>query len=52
MTTDLGSSTESAIGFFIGGGVALFLNDNVALETIMRYKNTKVENKSGTGGLI
>ncbi len=50
LTTDLGSSTESAVGFFIGAGVALFLNENVALETIMGYKNTKVENKSGTGG--
>jgi hypothetical protein len=50
LTTDLGSSTESAVGFFIGGGLALFLNDNVALETVLGYKNTKVENKPGTGG--
>ena len=50
LTTDLGSSTESAVGFFIGAGVALFLNENVALETVMGYKNTKVENQSGTGG--
>jgi opacity protein-like surface antigen len=50
LTTDLGSSTESAVGFFVGGGLALFLNDNVALETILGYKNIKVENKDGTGG--
>jgi hypothetical protein len=50
LSTSLGSSTESAIGFFIGGGVALFISDNVALETIMGYKNTKVENEPGTGG--
>ncbi len=50
LSTSLGSSTESAVGFFIGGGIALFISDNVALETIMGYKNTKVENQAGTGG--
>jgi opacity protein-like surface antigen len=50
LKTSIESKTESAIGFFIGGGVALFINDNVALETIMGYKNTKVENQQGKGG--
>jgi hypothetical protein len=50
LKTSVESTTESAIGFFIGGGVALFISDNVALETIMGYQNTKIENQPGRGG--
>ena len=44
------SSTETAFNYFIGGGGAFFISDNVALETIMGYRYTKVENKESAGG--
>lgn len=44
------SSTETAFNYFIGGGGAFFISDNVALETIMGFRHTKVENKQSAGG--
>jgi hypothetical protein len=35
---------------FVGGGAAYFINQNVALEGLAGYNNSKVENFSGQGG--
>lgn len=45
------TTTEQAFSVFGGGGVAVFLNENVALEGIFGYRNTRVKNQSGNGGL-
>jgi hypothetical protein len=45
------STTEQAFSVFGGGGLAIFLNENVALEGIFGYRNTRVKNQSGNGGL-
>jgi hypothetical protein len=50
-TTNQSSTTESGRSFFVGLGLALFINRNVALEGLMGYQNTRVENKSSDGGL-
>jgi hypothetical protein len=42
------SSTTTEI--FVGGGAAYFINQNVALEGIAGYNNTKVENIDASGG--
>jgi hypothetical protein len=39
------SATNDAASFFLGGGVAVFINENVSLEPIMGYSNT-----DGTSG--
>jgi hypothetical protein len=39
------SGTNSYASFFLGGGVAVFINENVSLEPIMGYTNN-----DGTGG--
>lgn len=49
--TSVGSSTENAFNFFLGGGAAFFINENVAVETIIGYRHTKVDNEEGNGGL-
>ena len=50
LKTNLGESTETGSSFFLGGGCAFFINENVALEGLMGYKRTKVENNDGQGG--
>jgi hypothetical protein len=47
----VGSSTENAFNFFLGGGAAFFINENVAVETILGYRHTKVNNEEGNGGV-
>jgi opacity protein-like surface antigen len=49
--TSVGSSTENAFNFFLGGGVAFFINENVAVETLLGYRHTKVKEEEGNGGL-
>ncbi len=50
LKTSQGSSTESGFGYFIGGGGALFINENVALEGLLGYDHTSVEKDEGSGG--
>jgi Outer membrane protein beta-barrel domain len=45
-------TTNTATSFFIGAGGAFFINNNVALEGIAGYNNTKVENNPGQGGFL
>ncbi|MGE5109184.1 MAG: outer membrane beta-barrel protein [Sphingobacteriales bacterium] len=50
--TPIDKTTNTATSFFIGGGGAYFINDNVALEGVLGYNNTKVENLSAEGGFL
>lgn len=44
--------TETARSFLFGLGGAYFINDNVAIDGLLGYNHTKVENVSGEGGLL
>jgi hypothetical protein len=44
------SSTNSGFNIFLGGGAAVFINDNVALEILMGYAHTKYKDFNGSGG--
>jgi Outer membrane protein beta-barrel domain len=46
-----GSNTENGTSYFLGPGVALFLNENVALEGIAGYSHTKIGD-DGDGGFL
>ncbi len=48
-TTNVGSTTENGTGYFLGGGLAAFINRNVALEGLAGYNHTSVN--GGSGGL-
>ncbi|MBI3717723.1 MAG: outer membrane beta-barrel protein [Sphingobacteriales bacterium] len=45
-------TTNTARNFFLGAGGAYFINQNVALEAMMGYNNTKVENENSAGGFL
>lgn len=45
-------TSDTQTSFFIGGGAAYFINSNVALEGVMGYNRTKVENQDANGGFL
>lgn len=45
-------TTNTARNFFLGAGGAYFINQNVALEALLGYNNSKVENLSAEGGFL
>jgi hypothetical protein len=51
ISTSAGSNTETAFNYFLGGGAAVFINENVAIEGILGYDHTKVSDEDGSGGL-
>ena len=44
------SSTNTGINFFVGGGAAMFISDNVSIDVLAGYDRTKIENEIGRGG--
>jgi hypothetical protein len=50
-TTTAGSSTEDAFNWFLGGGAAFFINENVAVDGLLGYGHSKVSDEDGSGGL-
>ena len=44
------SSTNTGTNFFVGGGAAIFISDNVSLDIIGGYDRTKYKNFDGSGG--
>lgn len=46
-STTTGSVTENGTGFFLGGGLAAFINRNVAVEGLAGYDHTSVNGGSG-----
>lgn len=44
------SSTNTGSNIFLGGGVAVFINDNVTIEIITGYSNTKYKGFESSGG--
>ena len=49
-STSTGSTTENGTGFFLGGGLAAFINRNVAIEGLAGYDHTSVKGSDGSGG--
>jgi len=45
------SSTVNGSSFFIGGGLAAFINRNVAIEGLAGYKSKSIKNGPNTGGI-
>ncbi len=46
-----GSNTEDAFSWFLGGGAAFFINENVAVDGLLGYAHSKVSDEDGSGGL-
>jgi hypothetical protein len=46
-----GRNTEDAFSWFLGGGAAFFINENVAVDGIIGYAHSKVSDEEGSGGL-
>jgi outer membrane protein len=44
------SNTNSGSNIFLGGGVAIFINDNATIEILTGYSNTKYKGFKGSGG--
>lgn len=45
------TTTENAFSFFIAGGAAFFINENLAFETKIGYRYTDLKGHDGAGGL-
>lgn len=45
-----GTNTENGVNYFLGAGLALFLNQSVALEGMAGYNHTKIKDIEGDGG--
>lgn len=45
-----GSNTYNSTQYFLGGGIAAFINRNVAIEGLLGYKHTAIQNLNGSGG--
>ncbi len=44
------SSTRNGSNYFIGGGAAIFLSQQVSLDALLGYDRTKLKNYPGSGG--
>jgi hypothetical protein len=44
------TSTNNGSYLFLGGGVAIFINENVSIEMLAGYANTKYKDFAGSGG--
>jgi hypothetical protein len=44
------SSTNNGLNFFLGGGAAIFVSDQVSLDILLGYDHTKYKDFAGSGG--
>ncbi len=44
------SSTNNGSNYFIGGGAAMFISNNVSIDALLGYDHTKYKNFDGSGG--
>jgi len=44
------SSTNTGINYFLGGGAAIFISDQVSLDALLGYDHTKIKDFEGSGG--
>lgn len=45
------STTRNGSNFFIGGGAAMFISQQVSIDALIGYDRTKLKNFDGSGGL-
>jgi len=48
--TGLGSSSDTGLNFFLGGGAAIFISDQVSIDGLLGYDHTKYKDFDGSGG--
>jgi len=48
--TPLVTSTNNGLNFFLGGGAAIFVSDQVSLDILLGYDHTKYTDFDGSGG--
>lgn len=46
----IGSNTNTGLNYFLGGGAAIFLNDQVSIDGLLGYDHTKFNDFDGSGG--
>lgn len=46
----LGSSSSTGINYFLGGGAAIFISDQVSIDALLGYDHTKYKKSDGSGG--
>jgi hypothetical protein len=44
------TSTNNGLNFFLGGGAAIFVSDQVSLDILLGYDHTKYKDFDGSGG--
>ena len=44
------STTNSGINYFLGGGAAIFISDQVSIDGLLGYDYTKIKHFDGSGG--
>ena len=48
--TGFPSTTNNVTSYFLGGGAAIFISDQVSIDGLMGYANSKVKELKGNGG--
>lgn len=48
--TPLESNTENGISYFLGGGIAAFISDQVSIDGVLGYSHSKYEDFDGSSG--
>lgn len=48
--TPQASNTENGISYFLGGGIAAFISDQVSIDGVLGYSHSKYEDFDGSGG--
>jgi outer membrane protein len=49
-TTGFPSSTNSGLNYFLGGGAAIFISDQVSIDGLLGYDHSKIKDFEGSGG--
>ncbi len=49
-TKNVSSVTDHGINYFLGGGAAIFISDQVSLDVLLGYDHSKLKDFDGSGG--
>lgn len=47
---NLGSNTNTGLNYFLGGGAAIFISDQVSIDGLLGYDHSKFKDFDGSGG--
>lgn len=48
--TPIGSNTSNGLSYFLGGGAAIFISEQVSIDGLIGYDHSKYEGLDGSGG--